>query len=77
MNLNTLELQINGLSGPIPAALTNLGSLGILDLSGNPDLGCWESQGALTWAYSLGLYNGPDWACGICLPYLGIFPATP
>jgi len=49
----------NQLSGYIPAFLSNLHNIFILDLRNNPELTCWETQEARDWAVSSFYYFGP------------------
>jgi hypothetical protein len=58
-SLQMLSLGSNHLIGPIPAFLSNLGNLWYLNLEGNPDLTCWETQEARDWALSIPIYDGP------------------
>ncbi len=62
-NAVILQLSNNQLSGPIPAALSSMRWVEEIDLSGNPDLTCWETQAALDWALNLANYVGPSQVC--------------
>jgi len=51
--LGWLDLSNNQLSGVIPAELSNLSNLDWLNLTQNPDLRCWETEEAQSWALSI------------------------
>ena len=72
-NLQRLYLDYNQLKDSIPAALSGLSDLSGLFLDQNPDLTCWETQEALTWALALDFYYGPS---QVCVSYSFLHPGN-